>query len=371
MMKEFELDAEQTDAILDAQLYKIARLEIQKILDELKERKRRAEEIEGILASEKKLWGVVKGEFEKLIEAFPERRKTRMASDEDVLEFNEEAYIVRENTNVVLTRDGWLKRVGRLASVESTRVREGDEVTAVVPGSTLDNVVFFADDGTAYTMRINEVPASSGYGEPITKFFKLADQVRIVAAVTTDPRFTPADGEAGPYILVATSAGNVLRTPLAAFRPESTKVGRRYVKLDAGDKVVFVRLLRDETGVMLAARGGHVIHFPVEQVSVLSGSGKGVVGIRLEGNDACIGGTAVGGRFDKLIAETSGGVQKECGPGAFAVQDRGGKGKPVPMRGELVRVLPPPIELVNWDEVDGRQPRAKDADGKGNGTLFE
>jgi DNA gyrase subunit A len=371
LMKEFELDAEQTDAILDAQLYKIARLEIQKILDELKERKRRAEEIEGILASEKKLWGVVKGEFEKLIEAFPERRKTRMASDEDVLEFNEEAYIVRENTNVVLTRDGWLKRVGRLASVESTRVREGDEVTAVVPGSTLDNVVFFADDGTAYTMRINEVPASSGYGEPITKFFKLADQVRIVAAVTTDPRFTPADGEAGPYILVATSAGNVLRTPLAAFRPESTKVGRRYVKLDAGDKVVFVRLLRDETGVMLAARGGHVIHFPVEQVSVLSGSGKGVVGIRLEGNDACIGGTAVGGRFDKLIAETSGGVQKECGPGAFAVQDRGGKGKPVPMRGELVRVLPPPIELVNWDEVDGRQPRAKDADGKGNGTLFE
>ncbi len=115
-----------------------------------------------------------------------------MASDEDVLEFDEEAYIVRENTNVVLTRDGWIKRVGRLASVETTRVREGDEVIAVVPGSTLDHVVFFADDGTAYTMRINEVPASSGYGEPITKFFRLADQVKIIAAVTTDPRFTPA-----------------------------------------------------------------------------------------------------------------------------------------------------------------------------------
>src|SRR4030095_5530782 len=120
-----------------------------------------------------------------------QRRKTRMASDEDVLEFDEEAYIVRENTNVVLTRDGWIKRVGRLASVEGTRVREGDEVIAVVPASTLAQVVFFADDGTAYTMRVNEVPASSGYGEPIAKFFKLADQVTVIDAATTDPRFVP------------------------------------------------------------------------------------------------------------------------------------------------------------------------------------
>src|SRR5207237_10806228 len=97
-----------------------------------------------------------------------------------------EAHIVRENTNVVLSRDGWIKRVGRLASVEGTRIREGDAIIAVVPGNTLDHVVFFANDGTAYTMRMNEVPASSGYGEPIAKFFKLNDQVRIIAAHTAD-----------------------------------------------------------------------------------------------------------------------------------------------------------------------------------------
>src|SRR5262249_297455 len=151
-------DDEQVTAILDAQLYKIAQMEIKKILDELKEKKQQAKEIEAILASERKLWGVIKGEMEALIENFGERRKTRMASDEDVLTFDEEAYIVRENTNVVLTRDGYFKRVGRLQSVETTRVKEGDEVVAVIPGSTLDHVVFFADDGSAYTMRINEVP---------------------------------------------------------------------------------------------------------------------------------------------------------------------------------------------------------------------
>src|SRR5262245_21126235 len=228
----FKLDDEQVTAILDAQLYKIAQMEIKQILNELKEKKEKAKESEGIIDSKKKLGGVIKGEMAALIEKFPEKRKTRMASDEDVLEFDEEAYIARENTNVVLTRNGLVKRVGRLASVESTRVQEGDEVVAVVPGSTLDHVVFFSDDGAAYTMRINEVPATRGYGEPITKYVKVGDGVKVVAAVTTDPRFTPADkpgrgdNPGGPFVLVATKNGFILRTPLAAFRTESTKVGR-------------------------------------------------------------------------------------------------------------------------------------------------
>ncbi|MBA4065932.1 MAG: DNA topoisomerase [Isosphaera sp.] len=364
----FKLDDDQVGAILDAQLYKIAQMEIRKILDELAEKKAEALRIEGLLKSEKKLWGVVRGELEALAEQFPERRKTRMASDEDVLTFDAEAYIVRENTNVVLTRDGNLKRVGRLQSVESTRVKEGDEVVAVVPASTLDHVVFFADDGTAYTMRANEVPATAGYGEPVTKYFKFADGVRVVAAVTTDPRFTPPDQPerrgtpGGPYILVATTAGNVLRIPLAGFRAESTKAGRRFVKLDPGDKVVMARLVGDETGVMLASAGGHLIHFPVDEVAVLSGAGKGVIGIKLD-DDVCVGGTLVGGRFDKLFVETETGGQREFGPGAVKSQRRGGKGDRPFVRTRFTRVAPDPIALVNWDEVDGRKTGATDGHG--------
>ena len=377
---EFDLDDEQVTAILDSQLYKIAQMEIQKILDELKEKRKEAARIEAILASEKKMWGVIKGELEELgNQDFVTRRKTRMASDEDVLEFNEDAYIVRENTNVVLTRDGWLKRVGRLAAVESTRVRDGDEVIAVVPGSTLDTVIFFADDGTAYTMRINEVPASSGYGEPITKFFKFSDQVKVITAVTTDPRFTPADSPpngdtpGGPYLFVATSAGNVLRLPLSLYRAESTKSGRRFAKPEGTDKVVMAKLVTDETGVMLASAGGHLIHFPLEQVNVLSGVGKGVIGIKLD-DDTCIGGVLVGGRFDKLVLETESGKTQDFGPGAIKSQNRGGKGDKPGVRTKFSRVVPPTIELVNWDEVEGKgdKPERKPKESNsGNGTLFE
>src|SRR3984893_18549044 len=157
-------------------------MEIQKILDEWKEKQAEAARLEAILRSDKKLWGVVKDELNGVCEKYADRRRTRMASAEDTHDFDPEAYIVRQNTNVVLTRDGWIKRVGRLAAVESTRVREGDAVIAVVPGSTLDPVIFFADEGNAYTMRMKEVPASSGYGEPVAKFFRLGDQVKILNA---------------------------------------------------------------------------------------------------------------------------------------------------------------------------------------------
>jgi DNA gyrase subunit A len=365
LMKEFDLDDEQVTAILDSQLYKIAQMEIQKIMEELKEKKKEADRIEAILKSEKKLWLVVKDEMEKLAASdFVVRRKTRMASDEDVLEFDEQAYIVKENANVIITRDGWIKRVGRLQSVESTRVRESDEVIAVIPGSTLDHVVFFADDGTAYTMRINEVPASTGYGDPITKFFKLADGVKVIAAISTDPRFTPEDhkatakSEVEPHMLVANSNGYVLKLQLTAYRAESTKAGRKYSKPDEGGKVVLVRLIGEETGVMLASRNGRVIHFPIEEVNLLAGVGKGVIGVKLDEGDQCIGGVLVGrGRFEKLVVETENGKMQEFGITAYPTVTRGGKGEKPGARTNFERVVPPEIQLVNWDEVEGKMPK--------------
>jgi DNA gyrase subunit A len=380
LIRTFKIDEEQAGAVLDAQLYKIAQMEIKKILEELKEKKARAETIEGILASEQKLWAVVREELAEVEKKYgKDKRRTKMGADE-ALDFDPEAYIVRENTNVVLTRDGWVKRVGRLASVEGTRVREGDEVLAVAPGSTVDHAVFLAEDGTAYTMRMIDVPASAGYGEPITKFFRVGDGVRILTALTTDERFTPleqppANGEpAGPYLLVVTAQGQVLRTPLAPFRTASNKSGRRYVRLAEGDRVVVAAVVRDEEGLFLASAAGHVIHFPLQEVNILSGAGKGVLGIKLQEGDTCLGGAVVNAPNDALVVETSDGKSMEFRHGKHEVVSRGGKGFPAVKRKSFVRVVPPAIQLADWEAVEARaeaKGEEKRAEGDGQRKLFE
>jgi DNA gyrase subunit A len=362
LMKAFKLDQIQADAILELLLYKIAQLEIKKILQELKEKREQAKEIEELLRSNKRLWTVVKKELDEIGEKYADRRRTRMVSEEEVLEFDEEAYIEHENTNVVLTRDGWIKRVGRLQSVESTRVREGDAVISVVPGSTLEHVVFFSDDGVAFTMRINEVPASSGYGEPISKFFRLGEGAKIVGAVTTDERFTPPDGRARngepppPYLVVVTAQGQTLRASFGPFRTASTVRGRQYVRLGDGDKVVFVQLVQKEKSILLASADGHVIHFPIDEINILAGVGKGVMGIKLENNDTCLGGALIRNQNDALIVETSGEKRMEF-YGSRELTSRGGKGFEAVKRTSFVKVVPPAIQLVNWEEMEERESR--------------
>ncbi len=359
LMKVFTLDEEQTMAILELQLYRISQLEINTILEELGEKRTEAEKIRKLLASEPKLWKLIQTELEELSTQFADKRRTAIGSSEEIVEFDAAAYIVRENTNVVLTRDGWIKRVGRLQSVETTRVREGDAVLDVIPGSTMDTVVFFASDGIAYTLSITDIPASSGYGEPISKHVKIKDGVGIIAALTTDVRFTPADEEAGaelppyPYFLALTLQGQVMRLPLSPFRLPSTKSGRKYCRLAEGDRVVWLELVRDATSMFVATRQARVTHFAIDDVAVLSGAGKGVRGIKLsEAKDEVLGAAQMARPSDCLRVMTSHEKTLVFGQMKYEISARGGKGIRAAQRSTFTEILRPEILLVDWAAME-------------------
>lgn len=359
LMKVFTLDEEQTMAILELQLYRISQLEINTILEELGEKQTEAEKIRKLLASETKLWKLIQGELEELSTQVADKRRTAIGSSEEIVEFDAAAYIVRENTNVVLTKDGWIKRVGRLQSVETTRVREGDAVLDVIPGSTTDTVVFFASDGIAYTLSITDIPASSGYGEPISKHVKIKDGVGIIAALTTDPRFTPADEESGselppyPYFLALTLQGQVMRLPLSPFRLPSTKSGRKYCRLAEGDRVVWLELVRDATSMFVATRQARVTHFAIDDVPVLSGAGKGVRGIKLsEPKDEVLGAAQMARPSDCLRVMTSHEKTLVFGQMKYEISARGGKGIRAAQRSTFTEILRPEIQLVDWAAME-------------------
>src|ERR671922_81664 len=114
---------------------------------------------------------------------------------------------------MIVSRDGWVKRQKEVRDLSTTRLREGDSVLAVVQGSTRATAAFFSNFGVAYTARLIDVPASTGYGEPIQKLFKLRDGERIVAAMSLDPRVagdikTRKEGDVPPvHAIAATSDG--------------------------------------------------------------------------------------------------------------------------------------------------------------------
>lgn len=358
MMKAFPLDELQTNAILEMMLYRISRLEIDNILEELNEKESAAAEIRKILASEKRLWGVVQSELEETLDKYGDNRRTTIGSAEDIAEYDPEAYILKENTNVVISREGWLKRVNRLQKVESTRVREGDEVLDVLPASTVDTAVFFASDGVAYTLRIDQIPVSSGYGEPLSKHFRLGDGVDIVAALSTDSRFTPADEiisedePPAPYMLIVTAAGQTMRLSLTSFREPSTKNGRRYCRLRKGDRVIHTELVRDHETLFIATQAARIIHFSIEDAPVLANPGIGVIGIKLEKNDRVLGAMLLARPGDTLRVINSNGTQMSFGQLKYNVTGRGGKGTKTSQRHKFKEILRPPIQLVDWSERD-------------------
>ena len=354
LCKAFGLDDIQADAILETKLYRLAKLEIQKIREELALKRAEVARIEGILKSKAKFRALVKAELEQVAEQFGDARRTRISDDDVTEEFSAESFIVEEDAVVLVTRDGWLKRQ-RTINLETTRMREGDEPLALVGGSTRECIVLLTNLGSAYVARINDVPASSGHGVPVQKLFKFKDGERVIAALGTDPRVMPEFGhpkpELGeayedpyPHVLAVTKKGLSLRFTLWPHREPSTSRGRMFGKLGEGDEFVSAFKVYAEDDVCALTHEGRVLCCNAQDVNLLSGPGKGVIFIKLDKDDAVV--AAFTASTSVLIEKSSGGNQKLSADDRERVA-RGGKGRPAFKRGTVKKLKFEPPSVPN------------------------
>jgi DNA gyrase subunit A len=347
IMKKFGLDDQQTDAILELRLYKLAKLEIRVIREELEAKAAEAKRIEGILKSESKLWTVIKDDLRASAEEHGTPRRTRTGGAAEEIEFDADAFIVDEDANVVITRDGWIKRVRELKDPAQTRVREGDEVTYVLPGSTKEKVIFFTNRGSAYVVKINDIAATTGYGDPAQKYFKFSDGEKIISAMTLDPRALVP-----PTLLAVTRRGYGLRFAMAAHQEVTTRAGRRYAKPQEGDEVLGVHPCNDGDTVVTATADGHVLVCKADEIAKLEGPGRGVIVLKVADDDHVIGFVS-GGKGDKLLVQTEkGGKTFELVADPKAVAARGGKGTQIVKKATLV-VVPRPVTIPPLANADG------------------
>jgi DNA gyrase subunit A len=308
IIKRFALDAEQTDAILELKIYRLARLEILIIRKELEEKRRRTRQINALLKDEGSRWDIVRIEIEEIQKKYGDARRTSISSDEGEAEYSAEDFIVEEDNVVLVSRDGWVKRQKEVKDVAATRVREGDAILAVLPGSTRASVVFFSNFGVAYSARITDIPASTGYGEPIQRLFKLKDGERIVGALSLDPRvvgsIVPRKEGAEPAVqaVAVTSDGYSLRFSLEPFVEPSTRAGRRFARTGEGAEVVLIKL---------ASKADRVLGFIASR-----------------------------GDRDLLTVETTRGAEQTISTAKYEVTGRGGKGRELLQRGQFTRIVP-------------------------------
>jgi DNA gyrase subunit A len=347
IIKRFALDAEQTDAILELKIYRLARLEILIIRKELEEKRRRTRQINALLKDEGSRWDIVRIEIEEIQKKYGDARRTSISSDEGEAEYSAEDFIVEEDNVVLVSRDGWVKRQKEVKDVAATRVREGDAILAVLPGSTRASVVFFSNFGVAYSARITDIPASTGYGEPIQRLFKLKDGERIVGALSLDPRvvgsIVPRKEGAEPAVqaVAVTSDGYSLRFSLEPFVEPSTRAGRRFARTGEGAEVVGVARIAGAEVLIAATREARAILSKAEEVNFLSGPGRGVILIKLASKaDRVLGFIASRGDRDLLTVETTRGAEQTISTAKYEVTGRGGKGRELLQRGQFTRIVP-------------------------------
>lgn len=351
------LDEEQTDAILELKLYRLARLEINLIREELNAKQKRAREIRRLLkentddTNSSGRWAIVREEIEQLIEKSSKSklsaRRTQIVTAEEEAEFSEEDFIVAEDCHVLLSADGWVKRQKQIADPTKSRLREGDRVLACVAGSTKSTLAFFSSFGVCYTARFIDIPASTGFGEPIQKLFKMKDGERIVAMLSLDPR-SVGDIQENPkrpdlcpaiHAFAATSNGFALRFGLAPFVEPSTRSGRRFARVAPGAEVIGVEAIAGSENILAVSADCRTMVCPSQEINYLSGAGKGVTLIKLAKTDRLIGFKASTGDRDLLVVETNRGAQKTISTAKYRVTSRGGRGIEIQKNGKISSIV--------------------------------
>ncbi len=367
----FSLDDEQTSAILEIPLYRLVSMEIDKIIAEQNEKLKEKKQIEAILRSAKKVWGVVKEELNEINEKFGDKRKTTIKQIE-LVEFNAEDFIQHEDVALVISKNGWLRKLKNLGDPAALKFKENDELHSVVKANTKDFVAFFTSAGASYIQKIYNLPHTrSGFGEPIQNLFKFSDGEQVLKMISLNPeellaqvkpepkkksskkssrKVLPKDQatldftdnktqEESPLgdleFMVMSERGYGFRFP-AANLTETTKSGRKIMSLKKDDRMTAISLVLGNF-VFMATVDGKGLVIATDQVTQLSGSGMGVKLMSI--TDSALAGFKFVEKKDKITLVFESGKDKEITVKSVPVYNRGSQGVNLSKRKKIINII--------------------------------
>jgi len=333
-------DTIQADAILELQLHRLTRLSIDEILKELTEVRGRIEEYEAILASPKKLRGVIVKELEEIKKNYGDERRT-IIQDESA-ELALEDLIADEQVAVTVSHSGYLKRTPISTYRQQRRggtgrkgmsTREEDFVEHLFVASTHDYILVFTNTGRVYWLKVYEIPelSAAGKGKAVASLVTLqpGESVRTLMPVRDLE-------EEGKHIFFVTRKGTVKKTPLKDFSNVMSR-GIIAIGIDKDDELVAVACTDGNQIVFLASHEGMAIRFPEDDVRSMGRPAYGVRGMDLDKGDYIVGMAVTPKDRTKrkdsekdepslILSVTEQGYGKRTDVDAYRLQSRGGKG---------------------------------------------
>jgi DNA gyrase subunit A len=345
LMKKFRLSDIQTTAILEMRLQTLAGLERKKIEDELKEKRKLIKELEAILASEKKIRGIIREEILELKKNFGDERRTKVIRG-GVSDFSEEDLVANEEAIITITRDGYIKRMNPSTyrvqkrggtGISGGTTREGDVIDHLAGVMTHDNLMFFSSTGKVFQTKAYEIPESSrtSKGSAIVNFLGLAqgEGVTAMIAFNKDDQFK--------YFFMTTTNGVVKKVKISDF-DNVRRSGLIAIGLDKDDRLEWVDATTGGDEVILATAQGQAIRFKERDVRPMGRTAGGVRGIKLQKNDTVVGMDVIpqNQKGNQLLIITETGMGKRSDISSYKIQKRGGSGiktaKITPKTGTIV-----------------------------------
>ncbi len=290
----YQLSKDQVKAILELRLQKLTAYGIGEIESEISKLSSQIIEFNKILNSKKSLYKLIIEELEKIKDKFATPRKTKII--DAVLNYNIEETIQKESVVINITNQGYIKR-GPLSSLKAQKrggkgktgisTREDDFVVQIFTANTHTPVLFFSTQGLVYKIKAHKIPegTTASKGKSIFNILPLKSHHSISSIMPLPEDETEWKNL---KVIFATSKGNVRKNSLEDFININNS-GKIAMKLDTDDKIIGVKICKDDQDILLSTQFGKCIRFKSKKLRLFKGrSSKGIKGIQLKDNDKVI-----------------------------------------------------------------------------------
>lgn len=283
LINKFDFTEMQAETIVNLQLYKLTNTDVVAIEEERKNLLLIIKSLEAILSDEEKLKHVMKEELRKIKKEYATERKTQIQDEVEEIKIDTTSMIPKEDCMVVVTSEGYLKRVSKrsYASADSeTGLKEGDYVTGLYELNTLDTLLLFTDKGNYLFVPVYDIPELKwkDLGKHISNIIKIEALENVIYSIPV------TDFEKEEYITMVSKAGMIKRTKLSEFKVTRYSKPMTCMKLKTDDELVFVSNSKKEE-ILIVTRLGYTLRYFISEVAPTGIKSSGIKAISLKSDD--------------------------------------------------------------------------------------